>query len=57
MFFIVLDLRLIKKIGCPGEIAFFYENHPRVFMQSLFFSLFLRDAYGCIKLKNSSDSQ
>ena len=36
---------------------FFYENHPRVFMQSLFFSLFLRDAYGCIKLKNSSDSQ
>ena len=26
VFFIVLDLRLTKKIGCLGEIAFFYEK-------------------------------
>ena len=52
-----IRFKVNKKIGCLGEIAFFYGNHPRVFMQSLFFSLFLRDAYGCIKLKNSSDSQ
>ena len=29
MFFIVLDLRLTKKIGCLGEIAFFYEKKSK----------------------------
>ncbi|WP_373129517.1 hypothetical protein, partial [Bacteroides clarus] len=27
--FIVLDLRLTKKIGCLGEIAFFYEKKSK----------------------------
>ena len=29
VFFIVLDLRLTKKIGCLGEIAFFYEKKSK----------------------------
>ena len=29
MFFIVLDLRLTKKIGCLGEIAFFMRKSQR----------------------------
>ena len=29
MYFIVLDLRLTKKIGCLGEIAFFYEKKSK----------------------------
>ncbi|WP_230324934.1 hypothetical protein, partial [Bacteroides clarus] len=33
--FIVLDLRLTKKIGCLGEIAFFYEKKILILNTSL----------------------